>query len=183
MRIGFKNPKTNKQKRYNIWRERGFLPEEARAFARLRRIQGPYAYEEVKIMTSQRRDLLTHFRVQNKGMVPGTRAYDKAWRSAVVEWYRQHGYMTFNAKMKPVPSPWDWFDAVSYSLPEELRYTKDGRRLDKTLANKGARADSVMLRSFRKRSIEILREGIRHSGDPALIRRYRRQIRRLGGRP
>jgi len=181
--VGFKHPRTNRQRRYNYLRERGFLPEEARAFSRLRRVRGTMAYTEVKVMLGSRSRLYNRFVLWNKPIMKAGAAYFKAaWREAVIDWYFRNGYTTLSYKMKRIPSPWDWFDAVSYALPQELRYSKDSRRLDKSNMIKRTKAESVMMRTYKQQAIEGLRDSIRKTGDPVRQRQLRQQIRNLGGR-
>ena len=180
--VGFKRPRTNRQRRYNYLRERGFLPEEAKVFSRLRRVRGSGAYAEVKVMLEARRGLYARFQHDNPNVSTGTGLFVKLWRQAVIGWYHKNNYTTLSYKLQRIPSPWGWFDAVSYALPEELRYSKDSRRLDKSNSVKRTKAESVRMRTFKQQAIEGLRHSLRDTSNPARQLQLRQQIRNLGGR-
>jgi len=158
---------------YAELRRRHFIDEEASELANARSLK----YEELRRMTGSRQLLWNRFRSQFPGLSLGTDRFHKAWVRYVQQWYVSKGLDTFNTKMQRVISPWTWFDAVSYRLPEELRYTKDDRRVNKAGASS---RESASMRAQKVSWIHGLKETLRR--EPYRASQLVPQIMRLGGR-
>lgn len=161
------------EKHYVELRRRHFLHEEADALAVAKSLK----YNEIRRMTGSRQLLWNRFVSANPRMRRGTERFHNAWVDYVRQWYVQKGFDTFDIHMKRVVSPWTWFDDVSYRLPEELRYTKDDRRKNKTGANA---KESASMRAHTVRWIHDLKETLRR--EPHRASQLVPQIMRLGGK-
>ena len=152
---------------------RHFLPEEAAVLAKFKSLK----YHEVRRMSGSRQLFYNRFRLKFPDLEPGTRSFQQEFKIAVYGWYKRNDLTTFNDKMQRTISPWDWVDKVSYSLPEEKRYTKGGRR--KNVVRDGAK-ETPSQRAYRMQSIHGLKETLVRSPDraPQLVP----QILRLGGK-
>jgi len=159
--------------RYRELIRRHFLPEEAREFSKFKSLR----YTEVRRMTGSRQLFYNRFRRFNPDLEPGTRGFYEGFTRAVYAWYRSKDLTTFDYKMRRVISPWDWVDRVSYTLPEELRYTKGGRRKD---TKRGGEKESPSMRAHRMRWIHQLKETLKK--EPRRAPQLVPQILRLGGK-
>ena len=168
-------PKKGKryQKHYAELRRRHFLDEEADALAVTRSLK----YTEIRRMTGSRQLLWNRFLSSNPRLKRGTDRFHTAWVDYVRQWYVKKGFDTFNTKMKRVISPWTWFDDVSYRLPEELRYTKDDRRVNKSGANN---KESASMRAQKVAWIHGLKATLHR--EPHRASQLVPQIMRLGGK-
>lgn len=169
--------KPRRQTKYKELLRRHFLPEEATVLSKLRSLR----YAEVAKMTSSRQLLYNRFkrRADEAGIQPADPRFKRAYRKNVRKWYADHNLDTFDTHMRRVLSPWTWFDRVSFRLPEELRYLKDGRRLDKVVTPDGER-EKPSQRAERLRWIQQLKETLSEHSDraPQLVP----QILNLGGK-
>ena len=119
-----------KTRRYFKYRGAHFTPVEAKELSSLHRLD----YREVIIMVRQRRRLWRDFTRLAVNREWGPTRRKREWYGIVKEWYERNNYVEKGYawwKKFPEKNVWIWFDAVSYSLPEEDRYTKNSRRLDK----------------------------------------------------
>lgn len=160
-------------KHYTELRRRHFLDEEAKELANARSLK----YVEMRRMTGSRQLLWNRFVSSSPRLKQGTERFHNAWVSYVQQWYVKKGFDTFNTKMKRVVSPWTWFDDVSYRLPEEMRYTKGDRRVNKPGANN---RESASMRAFKVKAIHDLKETLRR--EPRRASQLVPQIIRLGGK-
>jgi hypothetical protein len=161
------------EKHYAELRKRHFLHEEADALAVARSLK----YIEIRRMTGSRQLLWNRFLSVNPRMRKGTEKFHNAWVDYVRQWYVKKGFDTFDIHMKRVVSPWTWFDDVSYRLPEELRYTKDDRRKNKSgSTNK----ESASMRAQKVSWIHQLKETLKR--EPSRAPQLIPQIMRLGGK-
>ena len=167
-------PRTTKRElRYNELLRRHFLPEEARELSKFRSLR----YTEVKRMTGTRQLFYYRFCKYHPDLKSGTRSFQEVFKRAVYEWYRRKDLTTFDHKMRRVISPWDWVDRVSYALPEELRYTKGGRRKN---SKRGGETESPAERAQRVQWIHQLKDTLKRQ--PRRAPQIVPQILRLGGR-
>ena len=128
-------------------------------------------------MSGSRQLFYNRFRLKFPDLEPGTRSFQQEFRISVYAWYKRNNLTTFDSKMQRTISPWDWVDKVAYSLPEELRYTKSGRR--KNIVISGHK-ESPSQRAYRMQSIHGLKETLVRSPDRAS--QLVPQILRLGGK-
>jgi hypothetical protein len=169
--------KPRRQARYKELIRRHFIHEEAVVLSTLQSLR----YAEVAKMTGSRQLLYNRFRklAEAAGVRPDDPRFTRRYRKYVRKWYVDHNLDTFDTNMKRVLSPWTWIDRVSYRLPEELRYLKDGRRLDKVVSPDGER-EKPSKHAERLRWIQQLKETLSAHPDraPQLIP----QIMNLGGK-
>jgi len=164
---------TKRDLRYRELLRRHFLPEEARELSKFRSLR----YAEVRRMTGSRQLFYNRFRRHYPELEAGTRKFQETFKRAVYDWYRHKDLTTFNHKMRRVLSPWDWVDRVSYALPEELRYTKGGRRKN---SGRGGVVESPAQRAKRIQWIHELKDTLKR--EPRRAPQLVQQILRLGGR-
>lgn len=135
-----------RRSKYDELIHRHFLPAEARAFSQAESL----GYREFQRMTVERLTLWKQFLRQRPDLDPRTKRFDINWQVYVFRWYKHRDLMTLNNRMKRVISPWDYFDQVSYKLPEEQRYTKKSRRKNQ---QKFSGKDTAALRALKKKWI------------------------------
>ena len=115
---------TRYRQHYRELIRRHFIHAEASLFAVVRTLK----YDEFRRMTASRQLLWNAFIRTHRDLERGTRRFNTEWTQFVLDWYVNQKLDTYNVHMKRAISPWSWFDKVSYSLPEEMRYTKASRR-------------------------------------------------------
>jgi len=163
----------NYRERYAELRRRHFLHKEAVTLAKAKSLK----YLEIRRMTGSRQLLWNRFVSLNPKLKRGSDKFHKGWVDYVNQWYRKHDMDTFNNKMQRVISPWDWFDRVSYRLPEEERYTAQARRKNKPGAGD---KESASMRAQKVAWVHQLKETLKR--EPRRAPQLVPQIMRLGGR-
>jgi hypothetical protein len=163
----------NKRGRYVLLRHRHFTHEEALEFSKFKSLK----YNEVRRMTASRQLFYWRFKTFNPDLTPGTKRFELAFRQKVFDWYKKKDLTTFDLHMKRVISPWDWVDKVAYSLPEELRYTKGGRRKAAVI---GGEKETPAKRAERMKWIHQLKDTL--AREPRRAGQLVPQILRLGGK-
>jgi len=159
------------RKHYAELRKRHFVHAEAVQFAVVRTLK----YDEFRKMTASRQLLWNRFIRTHPDSERGTRQFHETWSRFVLDWYVNQKLDTYDIHMKRVASPWGWFDKVSYSLPEEMRYTKASRR-----TTKRDDRETPSVRAHKQRWIHQLKATLDKHPDRA--RELVPRIMRLGGR-
>jgi len=162
---------TRWRQNYNELTRRHFIHAEAREFSVVRTLK----YDEFRKMTASRQLLWNGFIRTHRDLEQGTRQFQNTWTQFVLDWYANQKLDTRDIHMKRVASPWGWFDRVSYSLPEEMRYTKASRR-----KNEKKDEETPSVRAHKQRWIHQLKATLDKHPDRA--RTLVPQILRLGGK-
>jgi len=106
--------KTKRQDRYDYLKKNGFDHGEALRFSRIRNAKKNFA---IRDMIEQRQELLARF-IQKAGQRGwGISKQRREWAKTIYQWYVRNGLLT----KKRNPSPWDWYNKASDSLPPELQ--------------------------------------------------------------
>jgi hypothetical protein len=130
--------KKRRLSRYNALREKHFSPTESREFSKLRK-----SYPALKEMIRYRQRQWDRFQKRAKANDWGVRRTNDEWRKFIVKFYEQKRYRVKHTaggrvsdvdlrnwivtkdvhgrKIKPRPSPWEWYDAVFNKLPDEQK--------------------------------------------------------------
>lgn len=158
--------------RYEELYRRGFVHEEALAFSKAQSLR----YQEFRHMTLTRQSMLRSF-LNRTGLQTDSPEFTKEWREYVRIWYQRNNLTTFNAQLKRVISPWDWFDKVSTKLPPEARYSTKGRR--KNFKNR-TKEETAAMRAFRLKAVNDLKETL--AKQPYRALELIPKIQKLGGK-
>jgi hypothetical protein len=145
--------KVRRRERYWNLRKLKFSPSEAREFSKLRK-----DYPALKSMIRYRQRQWDRFQKRAKANDWGVRRTNDEWRKFIVKFYEQKRYRVKHTaggrvsdvdlrnwivtkdvhgrRVKPRPSPWEWYDAVFSKLPNEQKWDTPRSHRVKTIESK-----------------------------------------------
>jgi len=170
--------KKRRQSRYDYLISRHLAPIEAREFSKLSR-----KYPAIKRMLRQRAGMWMAFsnKARSKGWEGDVK--QKEWVNTLKKFYRARNWVAHRdihgKRTSPMPSPWEWYDAVYKNLPDELKW--DTPRTGRHKMDQGeVKMEKIQKQKHNQEWIAGLRETARR--DPSRRAEMEKQARRLGGR-
>lgn len=145
--------KKRRMARYKALKDAHFSPTEAREFSKLQK-----KYPALQAMIRYRQRQWDRFQVRAKKNDWSVRKTNEEWRKFIIRFYEQKRYRVkrtaggrisdvdlrnwivrkdvHGRKIKPRPSPWEWYDAVFSKLPNEQKWDTPRSHRVKTIESK-----------------------------------------------